>query len=203
MIPGIIPVPPRRFEFIGAGSTKDQVSGTISWPTGTQAGDIAFIVWMGNSTPTLSGWTFSTTLTTGGGNNGGVYWKVLTSSDISTPQTNTVTSYGFWRVFVFRGPSTATEKSTAGAIAGTSASLSGFTKASGSGIVLAIAGDRDVSSITAVTGWNNAGSGTSTFFGHGVSWVHSDQYVNSTSVTVNQTSPHTYRGVALILELTG
>lgn len=202
MIPGIIGHPSRRFEFIGAGSIKT-ANAVISWPTGTVAGDLAVISWMGNSTPTLTGWTFGTAIAQGAGGFGGLYWKVLTASDISSPQTATCPSLGHWRVFTFRGPTVNTEKTTAASVAGTTKSMTGFAKASGSAIILAYAGDRDTQSISPVSGWNDAGSGTSTYYSQNLSWIYADQYTDNAAVVINQASGNAFGGIGALFEMTG
>lgn len=194
-------------DFIGA---NVQISGgsPISFPAGTVAGDIAMFTMLGNASPTLSTGTKIVNNATIGSNTFGyvvtVWYKVLTAGDISSPPTYSGNAI---QTLVWRGGSAIALKvgPTTGAGSGTTVSVTGFTKAGGSRLVIATAYDRDLNGLPNKT----ADSGftvPTTAIGAGpdklLAVATNPNYVNGTAVTWSNMDSVTDDNSAALFEIT-
>jgi hypothetical protein len=192
------------FSFVGALASNGAAQ-TITWPTGTVAGDIA-IINVASQTPAwsnFSGWTTHINAETIFASlKSHVYSKVLTSGDISTPPSYTGVTNGGHCVAVYRGGSTVTKVGSVAGDTGTTCDVTGFTKNGSSvGIVGVFVGYGTGQNITPPSGWVEDFEGAITFFDFNVASETPADYTNSTTITWSMASSITAQN-AVVLEIT-
>lgn len=116
-------------EYIGVSTSV--TSGSLSYPSGVAAGDLLILYGGSNDTSAPFTWSGATIPSSvgyevAGGANTWLYWKVLTSGDISSPPT-VGGSTPAWQSIAVRGPTGLTVKTANINQSGTSASLAGYT----------------------------------------------------------------------------
>lgn len=179
-----------------------QTSGVISWPSGTQTGDLAIAIGVGNSSVSPSGWT---TVAGDPVNNApsvsSFAFKVLAAADITSPPSIAVPTNGAFYVAIYRGGTVVTKKATN---ASTTASVvvPGFVKSVSSRRVLAVGHDRDPG-ISAVppSGFTLRASDSSTYFMNALYDVSASSYTDGSSVTFNLVAG-SFGGRGTLLEVT-
>jgi hypothetical protein len=218
MVQGIMPgFGPSAFMFCQSaspptfiGALMQNSSSPIVWPGGVAAGDIVMFSCLGNSSPTLSTGTKIVNNAPIGSNTFGylvnVWWKILVAGDISSPPTY---SANCMQAFIWRGGTSIALKvgPTTGAGTGTTVSVTGFTKAAGSKLVIATAYDRDLNGLT---GGMSAGTGftnPSTTFGAAgpdklMMLATNPSYVDGTTVTWSGLDSVTADNSAALFEIT-
>lgn len=147
-----------RADFIGA-TALVQTSTAITWPAGTQEGDLCILLAVDNYVWTMpGGWTAvkSFSLDFNGGTNGhAVYSRVVTASDLSSPPTLPTSGlvYGQWQALVYRGVVSATRIETVVSSAAT-ANMAAIVVGGSVKKLLAIGIDRDpITPPVNVSGW--------------------------------------------------
>jgi hypothetical protein len=102
--------------------------GSVSY-SGAQAGDLALLIAVQAVTSTPGGWTAAGTAVSWAGSSLNVYFKVLSSGDISTGSLSvTGVNGGTVVLSMYRGPTVATVVSTAQTSAGSPLTIPGFTR---------------------------------------------------------------------------
>lgn len=194
---------PSPYQIVGMSDVLTS-NGTLTWPEGTLAGDIALTVGIGTSGLLPSGFTFLDNYFTFGPPGTSVAsfgYKVLASGDLPGINVTNPTN-GHCYGIVIRG-ATVTEASPAKAPPdnlGPSCTIPGFTKALGSQILVCIAVDRDpVADFGPPSGWDELGRSQSMYFASCASWMDSSGYTNNTTVTA-PLHDGTLHGGALIYE---
>lgn len=178
------PPPPIPLTLVGA-SLVEENTGSIAFPVGTQAGDLAILSMIKGAAPipTVSGgWTVETSGIGGVAGSGyAIYTKTLIQADIDTPPTFDTTSGGY-DIIVYRDHNAITLKGFT--IDNTTTStIAGFTKAVGSKRILALWIDRDdvLGSIDPV-GFTEINQDFFQFFNVGASDILSADYTNGTDI---------------------
>lgn len=154
-------------QFIGGNNG----SGAISWPAGTQAGDLAVLTGAGNSGMICSGFSQLGDQSINGTSYARSMWRVLDASAVSNPPTPGTPSSGHWGLMVFRGPTQATKK-----VGQSSGSVSAQSKAATSKFFIATSVNIQAGVPSVVSGWTSGGAQTSTFFAERRSYILSDDY---------------------------
>lgn len=181
------PVPAVAPLYSVLGATGKFAAETLTWPAGTQAGDLALLYGCGNDDIAPAGWNtilgvdFSSI-------SGDCYaWKVLTSTDLAGNPPQTVPSFGHVILTTFHGPNAVRLGNYGSVSASNSSTIPGFTKAQNSVYVLAIQSDRDPATPadwTYPSGYTGIYAGYSTYFGSRVSYIPSASYTSGTNITV-------------------
>jgi hypothetical protein len=187
-------------EFVGV-SALTSANIALPLPGGTAAGDFCVLVGCGNSAVSCSGFTAVTgDIVNASPSTTSFAYKVLSAGDISSPPTVTNPSTGAFYCVVYRGPTTSLTKKSTDTSIGSTVSVSGFAKATGSKFIIACSHDRDATgAIAAPSGFNNRASAASTFFSHGIYDLASSAYGGG-SVTCNLHGV-TFGGRGTLLEL--
>lgn len=182
-------------------------SGTVSLslPTGTQSGDLIIVGSEYTSATAPTGFTKAgfMTIRSGVSQGANIFYKLVDDVDISNRSVSIPNPSGGWAwCVVYRGPTTATIKSTLSDINATSASLTGYTPTVGARAVLAVAGQFQFSSsgnadaMTLPAGFTKRSamtyaSGSSSVFNFNVADLPAISYsgsaVNWTSLTTDST----------------
>jgi hypothetical protein len=123
---GVTPVPPAQLRSTSSGYASIG-SAAVTWPAGTQAGDLVVMMVAGSFSPsTPSGWTRVVDDTTGLDWLMGTYWKLMTSADISAGGVSvTMSSSGNsnWTAAAFLGPTLGIREADGGGSIGGSSPL--------------------------------------------------------------------------------
>lgn len=185
-------------------------TGTLSFPAGTQAGDLVLIC---HNQSTSTGVTISASgynvasaqaqWSAGSGYYRICRWKILTSTDIATPGTlSTIGASGMVSLQVFRNVTTVTHKELAASVSGSTIPLSGITKAVGSKFVVSVAYERDAANTLTLSGFTLLQAPSNGVFTHGAAYLDSASYSNGTAVTWSTTAGNTYEQAADLFEIT-
>lgn len=152
--------------FVGASAVNSNGT-TITWPSGTQAGDLAIVSFFGSAVAVVSwsGASGPTSLVTSTPANAQVYTKTLTGTDISSPPSYTVPN-GSYDVAVYRNGNTITVKNSVSANGTATCTMTGFTKSGTSSGVLSFLISRSTTNagLTAPSGFTNDSGLLSTTF---------------------------------------
>lgn len=194
---------PSPYQVIGMTNVLT-ANGTLTWPEGTQVGDIALTVGIGNSGLLPAGFTFLDNYFTFGPPGTSVAsfgYKVLDAGNLPGVAVTNPTNghcYGIvLRAATVVGASPA--KAPANNV-GASCTIPGFTKAAGSQILVCISVDRDPNdSFGPPAGWNEVGRSLSMYFASCVGFITSAEYTNGTDI-IAPLHDGTLHGGALIYE---
>lgn len=169
-----------RAAFIGA-TALSASSTAITWPIGTQEGDLCILLAVGNYVWTMpGGWTAvkSFSLDIHGDTSGhAVYSRVVTAADISSPPTLPTSGmvFGQWQALVYRGVVSATRIETVASSAAT-ADMAAIVVGGSVKKLLAIGVDRDPTALGYVSGWSGRASSAGTYFGQAFSDIDAGLY---------------------------
>jgi len=184
--------------FVGADAVNGAAN-TVTWPVGTQAGDMAVVALVGTgaSITGFSSWTTDLSTTTGGSSNW-FFSKILTAGDVSSPPSYSGATNGGYFVAVYRGGTAITVKSTLGNDTGTTLDLSGFVKAALSSRVVTLICDRDPGAdMVAPSGFTEQYEEAISFFDFAVADVAASGYTNSATISwTGLTATNSQSGVA-------
>lgn len=186
--------------FIGVTSLISTTT-TVSWPSGTQSGDLAIAIGAGNSVFAISGWnTIAGDVLNNLPSQSTFAWKQLSASDLASPPSITVPTNGAYYVLIYRGCDGVIKRSTT-ASATASATASGFTKDQDSRFIIAVAQDRDPNGAlsTPPSNFTLRCADISTYFSFGVSDIAASEY-DGNSVTATLWASR-YGGRLTLLEL--
>lgn len=152
--------------FVGSAAVNSTGT-TITWPSGTQAGDLAIVSFFGSAVAAVSwsGASGPTSLVISTPANAQVYTKTLTSTDISSPPSYTAPN-GSYDVAVYRNGNAITVKNSVSANATATCTMTGFTKSGASSGVLSFLISRSTTNtgLTAPSGFANDSGLLSTTF---------------------------------------
>lgn len=180
-----------------------QSTGAITWPSGTQAGDLAVAIAVGNTAVSIPGGTvIAGDVVENSPSQSSFAFKVLAAADISTPPSITVPTNGAFYVAVYRGGTMVTKRST-NASSGANVTVPGFTKSAASRRIIAAGHDRDPgTSSTPPTGFTLRATASATFFMSAVYDLSAAAYAGA-DVVFNLVSPgNPYAGRGTLLEIT-
>lgn len=145
------------FTIVGATTIANvNAPSTVTFPTGTQAGDLALLYGMyWFAAPTIAGWTITNWTWTNGGYHAFVAQKVLTAADIgSPPSLNAGQTGGTLSTVVLRGVSSFTSQGTNEVTGSTWASPTYAARAADKASIVFVS-DRDAASVPAApVGWS-------------------------------------------------
>ena len=173
-----------RADFIGA-TALSGTSTAITWPGGTQEGDLCILLAVDNYVWTMpGGWTAvkSFSLDIHGGTSGhAVYSRVVTAADLSSPPTLPTSGlvFGQWQALVYRGVVSATRIETVTSSAAT-ADMAAIVVGGSVKKLLAIGVDRDPTALGYVSGWSGRASSAGTYFGQAFSDIDAGLYAGGT-----------------------
>ncbi len=195
------------YSFVGYSSADKRTgSSTISWPSGTTAGDIALIVILSNtgSVSGMSGFTLQTLGIPNSGSKAFAYFKVLTSGDVSSPPSYSGGSYDSWVCGVWRGPTAIAYKTVLASDGGTTCDVPGFVKAGDSTAVITYCVDRDTNAttITEPSGFTSRANFTQTYYRQMLADVAASGYTDSATITWSGLY-NLYNQLGAAFELTG
>jgi hypothetical protein len=184
-------------------------SGTVSFPAGTQAGDIAIFTIIGGFVPSFS---FGTQVITnnnairGGARFLNVYTKVLTSGDISSPPTFNTAS-GLIQTAIWRGGTAVDLKSGPTTGTGSTVTATGFTKNTASKLVISFMYDSAPGPTGLVLAAGFTKCSTDGINDAGVNddiskFADSDSYVSSANVTWTNLDTGRDSNVTALFEIT-
>lgn len=169
-----------RADFIGA-TALSETSAAITWPGGTQEGDLCILLAVDNYVWTMpGGWTEvkSFSLDIHGGTSGhAVYSRIVTAADLSSPPTLPTSGlvFGQWQALVYRGVVSATRIETVTSSAAT-ADMAAIVVGGSVEKLLAIGVDRDPTALGYVSGWSGRASSAGTYFGQAFSDIDAGLY---------------------------
>ncbi|RAK51208.1 hypothetical protein [Phenylobacterium soli] len=152
--------------FVGGGGGYSNGTFSVSY-SGAQAGDLC-VIWKTHQGVDVTGYTAQAmpARTPWDGFNGALYYRALTSGDISTGSVSVNTAGGCITAYgIYRGPTTAILQTTAKAASATGVTVSGFVKNGSESGVLAGCFHQGSSAPTGPTVTNTRESVAGTVFG--------------------------------------
>lgn len=183
-------------------------SNVYPWPAGTQAGDLALLMGMGNSS---SGWPGADQLTgadttVDGSSHIYSYWKTVTSDALAAATGITAPAYGFCYLVIIRGPTELRVASIAPASNTADCVIPGFAKIVGSDGLVVFQAERDTVPQTptdlspaAPSGFTAIAHGTGDYFWLQPSYKQSADYTDGTDINVPMFA-QSYPGRAVAFE---
>ncbi len=201
---------PGQAGVIGATYTASGGSGAVAvtMPAGSAPGHLALIFCENfSSAPAATGWALITPTVSAFTEGMWVLWKVLTAGDVSGgASVSNGVSGSITSCLVYAGPSAVAQKAYVEGASAASLSLTGFTKAAASQLIVAHIADRDTSNstdtIAAPAGWTSHKFPLLTGpYGSVTAEILPALYTNGASVTFTGLSAEA-ESAAILLELT-